>query len=489
MKITQKIRQILGAISLSVVLLAALSLGTTLAQTTPTGDQPATEPAWFKDVPTYDKLEKLEVDDSVLSVLNLSRSQAYFQTGLTDDPVATVADFYKTKLTAAGWELQQLQDLPFAKELTFVNSKQNNAQLIVLAAGKQALQLLPQLKSLDARVPTGKTILALVAPTKPLTIGGGSPAAKGTPPPAVGSANQAAPAGVTAPAWLKDIPQYNVQNITIDSATLQALGVDPTQNYVQAGLTPDGVKTVADFYTSKLTALGWDAPDKSNLGSPDLGQILNFQNDKLMVLIVNKSAMGFLPQAKAFADRIPNGQTLVALIAPADVGPRGGTACQVGQECQVGPYKVRVTFDRTSFNTTDNFVNTIERLDSGGGDWGLQAESVPSRGTAATAVPFTGDFERGSAAKRQVTMNFPISGNWYVYLTIKGSAGEAVLYIPQKVEPPARMDERLAWAIGLAPLLGIVGFAVGQWQLVRRRRQAERVTSPIPDPDPVGTGV
>ena len=411
---------------------------------------------------------------------------------MTGDPVATVADFYKAKLTADGWELKGQTGLPTAQQYTFANPKVNNAQLMVLVASKQALQLLPQLKSLDARVPDGKTILALVAPLKPLV----PPAA--TPVPATasaqpGSSTAAATSGPTAPAWLKDIPQYPVQNVTVDSKSLAALGVDPTQNYVQAGTTADSVKTVAEFYTTKLAAQGWPAPQKTSFGSADLGQLLSFEDGKLTILIATKSALGFLPQAKVLADRVPDGQTVVALVTQADVGPKGGTACQAGQECQIGPYKVRISFDRTGFNTTDSFGVTVERL-NGSGDWQLSAAAVPSRSTSATEVPFSGDFERGSAAKRQITMNFPISGNWYVYLTInRGMADEAVFYVPQKADPPARMDERLAWAIALSPLLGIVGFAVGQWQLVRRKRQAERKDQPAhptqPEPDPVTTSV
>lgn len=166
-----------------------------------------------------------------------------------------------------------------------------------------------------------------------------------------------------------------------------------------------------------------------------------------------------------------------------------GVECKAGAECKVGAYLVRVTFDRQTFNTTDSFLITVERLDKASVDWQLEAEILPDRRTSATPVKFEGNFDTGDPAKKQVKAYFPISGSWFVHLTLKGSAGKADLRIPAEVEAPPKLNDTLAWLIALAPLVGIVGFAIGQWRYVVKRRRAERLAAqpvvPVQPEEPV----
>ena len=285
---------------------------------------------------------------------------------------------------------------------------------------------------------------------------------------------------VQPPAWFASLPQYDLKPLTVDDSMVQLLGLDPQAVYVKAGLTGDSLTTVVDFYTSKLAGMGWPDPKKSNLISDSVAQTLSYQNGKLTILIASKQAFGMLPQTKALNAQIPDGQTFVALITPVDKPPMAGTRCQPGTECQVGPYKVKVSLSRTDFNTTDGFTATVERLDQTTGDWQLKAAAVPSSSTSATEVDFSGSFTSGNATTRPVDMNFPISGNWYIYLTITtAESGSATLYIPEQAAPPPVMDPKLAWAIGLAPVVGFVGFGFGQWRFVRRKLKGEKTLPPV----------
>lgn len=151
------------------------------------------------------------------------------------------------------------------------------------------------------------------------------------------------------------------------------------------------------------------------------------------------------------------------------------TECKAASECKVGSYIVRVTFDRDNFNTVDPVLVTVERLDKAGGDWQLEAQVIPAPRTSAVPVKFSGDLATSDPLKRQVKIDFPISGNWYLYLNLKGAAGTVPLRIAARVESPPRMPEWLAWVIGLSPLVGIAGFAIGQWRHVRRRKREERL--------------
>ncbi len=495
-------------VRLALALLLSLSLLLPLlnqaqAQTNPT---PASSgaPVWFKDLPQYADLKPLQIEDSVLTQLGLSRSQFFIQAALTPDSVSTVADFYNSKLGAAGWK-GQITPLPTAEQgqqILFTNSQKAGGFLLLLVVSREALAQSPQYQALLARVPEGQTLVAMGAPAvagsiaqQPVVTTAPAQASQNTPNPAttVQAVATAAPKTDSqdlpqAPNWFNFIPIYNgLQKIEVDDATLSAVGISPSSYYVVAGSTGDTVAKVADFYTKEMKNRGWSAPEKTPLVSEDLGLQLTFGGGarQLIVLVASKAALGLAPQFKALSSKLGEGQTLIALAAPADKAPEKATRCTPGAECSVGPYKIKVNLSSATFNTTDKFTATVERLDKPAGDWQMQVEAKPSTTTEATPVKFSGDFERGTAAKREAQIDFPISGNWFVYITIKDAAGAATLLVPARVEPPAVMDEKLAWLIGLSPLLGILAFAFGQWRLIVKRNRARQEATP--DPEPVDT--
>jgi hypothetical protein len=157
--------------------------------------------------------------------------------------------------------------------------------------------------------------------------------------------------------------------------------------------------------------------------------------------------------------------------------PPSGTECKVVTVCQVGPYKLNISFDRATLNTTDEFLVTVQQVDGQAPTWQLQdAQVIPSGKTSATTVKYDSDRLLASSdpTKRQIRAYFPISGSWWIYFGVNSPAGLQYVRIAVSVEPPTKMPDWLAWTIALSPILGILGFFIGQWRLVVRRRREEQ---------------
>ncbi len=149
-----------------------------------------------------------------------------------------------------------------------------------------------------------------------------------------------------------------------------------------------------------------------------------------------------------------------------------GSVCEAGSECTAGNYRVKVSLNQTNFNTTDEYFLTVDQLDPQAADWRLAVDVIPNRGTSATTVKFTDD--NGDRARRQMKFHFPIGGSWTIQVIIQGQVNNGYLRLPATVEAPPKLPDWLAWVIGLSPLIGIVGFAIGQWRMIVRRKRAER---------------
>jgi hypothetical protein len=150
-----------------------------------------------------------------------------------------------------------------------------------------------------------------------------------------------------------------------------------------------------------------------------------------------------------------------------------GSECKPGAECTAGDYRVKLTLNQTSFNTTDEYFLTVDQLTPLSADWRLEVDVIPSRGTSATTVKFTDD--NGDRARRQMKIHFPIGGSWTIQVIIQGQLNNGYLRLPATVEAPPKLPDWLAWAIGLSPLIGLIGFAIGQWRLIVRRKRAVRL--------------
>lgn len=176
---------------------------------------------------------------------------------------------------------------------------------------------------------------------------------------------------------------------------------------------------------------------------------------------------------------------VVELIAAATVTAQSsdqpaGTMCQPGVVCAVGPYKIMVSFDRNSFDTTNDYVMAVQWQGNADNNWQVTgAEIVPQPGTDAIKVKYDSDriLSTTDPHQKQIKGYFPISGDWWIHVTINSTQGAAQFLTQAIVAAPPKMPIWLAWAIGLSPIIGIVGFFVGQWRLVRRRKRAERQVS------------
>jgi pimeloyl-ACP methyl ester carboxylesterase len=119
-------------------------------------------------VPSYDRAQKLELDEATLKAIALPEEQFYTTALLSSDPVKVIADFYTGKLTGPVWQVAGR--VPLIKEenglqLTFAHTKDGATQaLIVLVAGTEALQAIPTVKTLAPKVPQGQNVILLVAP-------------------------------------------------------------------------------------------------------------------------------------------------------------------------------------------------------------------------------------------------------------------------------------------------------------------------------------
>jgi|GEM_PF-2123081 len=147
-----------------------------------------------------------------------------------------------------------------------------------------------------------------------------------------------------------------------------------------------------------------------------------------------------------------------------------GSECKPGAECTAGNYRVKLTLNQTSFNTTDDYFVTVDQLDSLSSDWRLEVDVIPSRGTSATTVKYTDD--NGDRVRRQTKIHFPIGGSWTIQVIIQGQVNNGYLRLPATVEAPPKLPDWLAWVIGLSPLIGLIGFAIGQWRFIVWRKRA-----------------
>src|SRR5690349_7356940 len=96
-------------LALGLALLLA-PVGSIFAQTATPAPGPVEPPAWLKDLPTYNNLEKVELDDATLAaltVLGIDHAKYYINMNLSADELKTIADFYTTKLEALGWQVQR----------------------------------------------------------------------------------------------------------------------------------------------------------------------------------------------------------------------------------------------------------------------------------------------------------------------------------------------------------------------------------------------
>lgn len=102
----------------------------------------------------------------------------------------------------------------------------------------------------------------------------------------------------------------------------------------------------------------------------------------------------------------------------------------------------------------------------------LRATAVPDVSTNATSVNAV-ITPAGSVGGFKGYASMPVRGAWRLRFMIGGPAGSNAVDLPLQVAAPTAIPIWAAWAIGLAPLLGLLGFAIQQRAyLTRLQRQA-----------------
>jgi fermentation-respiration switch protein FrsA (DUF1100 family) len=161
---------------------AAPATTSAAAQTTAvTKVENTTAPEWYKQVPNYDKLQTIELDDATLAPLGIKRSQFYVVSGTSSEDPQTVINFYGKGLIDNGW--LALQRVPLLKEengqqVTFIRTDAAPAPtLILLVANKDGLAVSPATKTLTDKLQSGQSLVMLFAqnPVKPASTQGQTP--------------------------------------------------------------------------------------------------------------------------------------------------------------------------------------------------------------------------------------------------------------------------------------------------------------------------
>lgn len=120
--------------------------------------------------------------------------------------------------------------------------------------------------------------------------------------------------------------------------------------------------------------------------------------------------------------------------------------------------------------TFDVLVSAIAPADLRG--LTLTASAIPDVGTNATAAHASLS-PAGSPMggfKGYVTM--AVRGSWLLRFDVAGPAGSSSVNLPLQVAAPTAIPIWMAWSIGLAPLLGLLAFAVRQRSYLARLQRS-----------------
>jgi hypothetical protein len=97
----------------------------------------------------------------------------------------------------------------------------------------------------------------------------------------------------------------------------------------------------------------------------------------------------------------------------------------------------------------------------------LAVSAIPDTGTNATpARASISPARQPGGFQGYLTMG--VRGSWLLRFTVAGAAGKNVVDLPLRVAAPTAIPIWSAWLIGLAPLLGLIGFAVHQRSYLAR---------------------
>jgi hypothetical protein len=98
----------------------------------------------------------------------------------------------------------------------------------------------------------------------------------------------------------------------------------------------------------------------------------------------------------------------------------------------------------------------------------VTAWAIPDRGTNATAVHASLTPAGSAPGGFQGYVTMSVRGSWLLRFDVAGPAGSSSVDLLLHVAAPTAIPIWLAWSIGLAPLVGLIGFAAGQRSYLSR---------------------
>jgi hypothetical protein len=98
----------------------------------------------------------------------------------------------------------------------------------------------------------------------------------------------------------------------------------------------------------------------------------------------------------------------------------------------------------------------------------VTALAIPEVGTNGTAVRANVSPAAQSVGGFQGYVTMGVRGDWRLRLTVSGSVGTNTVELPLRVASLTAIPVWFAWSIGLAPLLGLLVFAVRQRSYLAR---------------------
>ncbi len=145
----------------------------------------------------------------------------------------------------------------------------------------------------------------------------------------------------------------------------------------------------------------------------------------------------------------------------------GGASPLATQTAQIGTYHVLISFySLPRVAQTTNM--TIESATSNQQMQFSQLLLKPAAGTDANIVVVQATPDRDNAHILDLAVTPPVRGNWFLSVTINGSAGTVTGNIPINVAGPPTIPTWLGWMIGLIPLPIILAFF---WFQIRERNR------------------
>jgi len=136
-----------------------------------------------------------------------------------------------------------------------------------------------------------------------------------------------------------------------------------------------------------------------------------------------------------------------------------GTPARVVQ-VQAGPYPLKVSLYKDPANAGYALPFAIAPEQARTGTLQFAVSSLPGHGVDAT--PIQGSFSQDATGGIQGVVEITVRGTWNLHIVVDGPAGQGVADVPVQAIAPLTFPDWSGWLIGLAPLVGLLVFALLQ---------------------------